>query len=419
MMRASLLVLVGLSTSLFACGVASDEETDTVDSDVTVTRDKRDLAVAAAKVWSAAEFAKLATKDVARGPEFEGAPLPGSEVVCKFVEPQERGELGGKSPKFNCGPCELTAADIAAGKKPCTVSEVTKVKYSGRGRPLSNADAATRARWAAEDAKVNGEVFAEVAGTRLLWALGFNADGVYPVKVTCYGCPEVNPWDAYSNPGSTSAGGRRGDWRWEYSSVEIKAPGKKMETTPDQGFDFRTDAPRIDPAKGGASRDEVDAWKLMAVLLHNGDNKAANQRLYCAKGKLADDGTCSAPLAMMQDVGVSFGSAGFLGFGYKKADFGAWRGQPVWESLGRCQGHLTSQHFSDPVVSESGRAFASSLLDPGALTDEKLTAIFAVSRIAERGQKIRVNGAERPVTVADWVDAFKAKRAELARACGQ
>ncbi len=31
----------------------------------------------------------------------------------------------------------------------------------------------------------NGEVYAEVAASRLLWALGFQADVMYPTKVTC------------------------------------------------------------------------------------------------------------------------------------------------------------------------------------------------------------------------------------------
>ena len=35
----------------------------------------------------------------------------------------------------------------------------------------------------------NGEVYAEVAASRLLWALGFQADVMYPSRVTCRGCP--------------------------------------------------------------------------------------------------------------------------------------------------------------------------------------------------------------------------------------
>ena len=39
--------------------------------------------------------------------------------------------------------------------------------------------------------RTNGEVYAEVAATRLLWALGFGADPMYPVRVSCRGCPAI------------------------------------------------------------------------------------------------------------------------------------------------------------------------------------------------------------------------------------
>jgi hypothetical protein len=214
----------------------------------------------------------------------------------------------------------------------------------------------------------------------------------------------------------TSAGGRRGDYRWEYGAVEAKIPGKKMEVSADSGFDWKVDAPKIDPRKGGSTKEQIDAWKLLAVLMHHGDNKAANQRLFCAKGKLAEDGTCTEAHAMIQDIGASFGSAAFIGLGYKKAELGPWEDQPIWKNLRSCQGNLTSQHqLEHPVVSDAGRAFLAKLLDKNVLTDEKVKTIFAVSRIAERGQKI----GDRLVTVDDWVNVFNAKRAEIARNCGQ
>ena len=35
----------------------------------------------------------------------------------------------------------------------------------------------------------NNEIYAEVASTRLMWALGFYADSWFPVFVTCNNCP--------------------------------------------------------------------------------------------------------------------------------------------------------------------------------------------------------------------------------------
>jgi hypothetical protein len=73
-------------------------------------------------------------------------------VSCDYVERRRRGRL----PKFTC--------EVAPGDN-------VKVKF-GSG---------------------NGEVYAEVAATRLLWALGFGADRMYPVRVLCRGCP-IRRW---------------------------------------------------------------------------------------------------------------------------------------------------------------------------------------------------------------------------------
>jgi hypothetical protein len=401
---------------------ASDTEEEQGDSDesaVQIAADKREQAVAKADVWDEAEFAKLATKNLARGQEFANAPIPGEEIVCKFVEPTEKGEFGGKTEKFKCGPCELTPAEISAGKKPCNITKKLKVKYSGIGRDAKVTDPAAIAREKAEDVTMNPEVFAEPVGTRLMWSLGFYADGIYPVKVTCYGCPE-KPWDTYSKFPS-QAGGARADRRFHYGAIEIKMPGEKIETTADQGFDFGKESGKIDPAKGGSPREQVEAWKLLAAFMHHGDSKAANQRLVCPKDALAADGTCSAPRAMIQDIGAGFGSEGkFLGLGYKKAALNAWIKQPIWKDLSKCQANLSTIYsLENPVVTEAGRAFLARLLDPSQLTDAKLTEIFTVARIAEQGEMITdSSGRERLVTVADWVYVFNQKRAEVAKPCG-
>ena len=69
-------------------------------------------------------------------------------MVCDYVEKK----MTGHSPKFTC----VIAPD-----------DEVKLKF---GRD-------------------NGEVYGEVAATRLLWALGFGADTMYPVKVLCRKCP--------------------------------------------------------------------------------------------------------------------------------------------------------------------------------------------------------------------------------------
>ena len=78
---------------------------------------------------------------------------PGQEVTCDYVYDED---LPGTSRKFNCA---------------ITKDDVVKVRYG----------------------EENGKVEGEVIATRLLWALGFGADGVYPVKVQCRGC-SADPW---------------------------------------------------------------------------------------------------------------------------------------------------------------------------------------------------------------------------------
>ncbi len=363
--------------------------------------------------------------------------MPGDEIVCKFRPPKSDADKpGGKSPKFVCGPCQLDAREIAAGKKPCTVQRDIKVKYSGKGRPLGERNPQTLATWAREDAQVNGEVFAEVVGTRLLWALGFFADGVYPTKVICYDCPE-DPWQVYRVfPRATND--PPADRRWEFGAVEIKIPGTKIEYADQSGFDWEDDSLRIvgraDPAaEGPATPEEVDAWRLLASFMVHTDNKAANQRLFCAQGKRNADGTCAEPRAMIQDIGLSFGTNGMIPrVGFLKGVLGQWEVWDLWKTpqdrardgnaalgSGQCQARLTpivssSRHsLVDPVVSEGGRKLLAELMSPTVLTDEMLTKIFAVSRIAERAET--KNG--RLVTVADWVRAFDERRAEILRGC--
>jgi hypothetical protein len=439
-MRARSKALVATFGALLVagCAIASDDEQGSTDSAVVVPKDVRDRAARAASVWSEDEWRKLPEKDLRRGQPFEGAPMPGEEIVCKFKELESLDDKpNGQTPKFLCGPCELTPAELAAGKKPCTVKEQIKVKYSGKGRPLGETNAATLATWAKEDAQVNGEVFSEVIGTRLMWALGFYADGVYPAKVTCYGCPE-NPWGVYRSFPRNN-GDARADRRFEFGAVEIKIPGKKIESHPDSGFDWREDAPRIVPRaagsrEGAATHAEVNAWTLLAAFMVHGDNKAENQRLFCAPGKLRDDGSCDAPRAMIQDIGLAFGVEGlWFGLGFDKASYNGWKEWPLWKrradrerdgdpplANGQCQARLqppthgrTEKPLRHPIISREGREHLARLMDPAVLTDEMLATIFTVSRVTERGETTH----GRPVTVADWVRIFNERRAEVIHGC--
>src|SRR4029453_14333340 len=161
------------------------------------------------------------------GPRRAGRP-PGGDAVapealvrCDYVRPAT-GPMPGHTPKFLCR----------------------------RGRDV------LKVKWGAE----NGEVFAEVAATRLFWVLGFPADEMYPVRVECRGCPE-DPWQGGEyEPASTR--------QFAPAVVERLFPGETIEEYEDQGWTWG-ELKDFDVSAGGASRAEVDALKLLAAFVQH------------------------------------------------------------------------------------------------------------------------------------------------------
>ncbi len=93
-----------------------------------------------ANVWRSINTSSL---NMISGPVLPASQRIPAAVTCTFVFPDK--PLTGMTPKFQC--------DL--GK-----DDVVKVKYGEK----------------------NGEVYAEVAASRLLWALGFQADVMYPTQ---------------------------------------------------------------------------------------------------------------------------------------------------------------------------------------------------------------------------------------------
>ena len=88
--------------------------------------------------------------------------------------------------------------------------------------------------------------------------------------------------------------------------VEQRFEGRKIEAVEDQGWAWY-ELDKIDPARGGSPRAEVDALRLLAVFLAHWDNKAENQRLVCLPSGDGPDQQCTQAFAIMQDLGGSFG----------------------------------------------------------------------------------------------------------------
>lgn len=196
------------------------------------------------------------------------------------------------------------------------------------------------------------ELKAEVAATDLLSALGFGADDVFMARrVRCYGCPR---WPYQSRQIAerlhfTNLLERHLDYdRYvDFESVSIERRDgqlRSLEFGPEEGWAFY-ELSKIDPALGGASREEIDALRLIAIFLAHWDNKITNQRLAC-------ESDCEHPLAMLQDLGSTFGP--------KKVALGTWRDAPIWAHAATCTVSMKDMPygggtFADVRISEGGR----------------------------------------------------------------
>lgn len=328
---------------------------------------RREAALRAARVWHPPPV-PVAEADLAANPAGPGGYQPSDDVACRYVPHK----WSGTTPKFHCV--------TAQGRE-------IKVKYGA-----------------------NPELHAEVAATRLLSALGFGADRMYVVRsVACTGCPAF-PYVSARCEAATGLAGPCGaappaDRVVTVRPAVIEEPlqGTAIEAGDDSGWAwFELD--RIDPAAGGASRAEVDALRLMAVLLAHWDNKPANQRLLCPEGQARADGRCAAPLAMIQDAGATFGPL--------KLDLQNWRRAPVWAEGAACTASMASlpyrgATFAPHPITEEGRLLLAGLLHQ--LSDRQLTDLFTTSRVVSYDHP----DAEGRDAKA-WVAAFREKVLEIA-----
>ncbi|HXH24002.1 MAG TPA: hypothetical protein VNI78_02060 [Vicinamibacterales bacterium] len=318
-------------------------------------------AIARAQVWRPTDVARM---DIRTGPDGPGAFPYLATVQCDYADK----ELGGGSPKFACR---------------VPPDDEVKVKFGG----------------------ANGEVYAEVAATRLLWALGFGADRMYPVRIVCRGCPKQLAGIA-----------RRDGETYLFDPAVIERKMEGAEFPGKEGWAWR-ELDLVDEQAGGAPRAHRDALKLLAVMIQHTDSKPEQQRLACLgeDGKRKSEITCERPFMLLHDVGVTFGRASRSNANRTSSmNLAAWSRTPVWKpGTDACIGNLPKSNtgtLENPVVSEEGRRFLADLLLQ--LTNRQLYDLFTVSRVT-----LRVRSAEDVrsgfPTVDEWVRAFKDKRDQI------
>jgi hypothetical protein len=331
------IVVIVLAVACSACtSAAADTAGDSSGSQSPEIR-MRDEALAAARVWSKPPI-PVAQFDFTANPPRGFA--PSDEVSCRFTVQK----LSGRTPKFHC--------QLPDGR-------IVKVKYG----------------------RQNAELQAEVAGTRLLRALGFPSDDMFVVRaVQCAGCPRF-PFQSLTcrerlNLDLLCFGGRVDDDRvrtFTPAVIERRLDATTIEALDGQGWSWY-ELDRIDPTRGGSSRAEVDALRLMAVFLAHWDNKGPNQRLACPQGRGLAGGGCAAPLAMIQDLGATFGPV--------RVDLLNWRASPVWRDRATCAVTMEALPYSGATfeerrISEAGRRMILELLEQ--LSARQLEDLFTAA----------------------------------------
>ena len=314
--------------------------------------------IARAQVWVPTD---VATMDIKAGPKRADAFPFRATIACDYLPKQ----LSGASPKFACRVSD---------------EDELKVKFGG----------------------TNAEVYAEVAATRLLWALGFGADPMYPVRVICRRCPATLAGMARDN----------NEWVFDPATVERKLPGREFPG--EEGWAWN-ELETVNPEVGGAPKAHRDALKLLAVFLQHTDTKAQQQRLLCLDDAADGSKECRQPLMMLNDVGLTFGRANTFNLNEKAMNLAEWSTTPIWKGETGCVGNLPKSFtgtLENPVIGEDGRQFLATLL--GKLTDTQIRDLFETARATLR-LRDPLKAKSGFTTTDEWVIAFKDKREQIAQ----
>lgn len=333
-----------------SCGFSS---TAAADSPATA---RRLDALRRARVWLPPTV-PIEQADLRANPAIGPDLVADRDLSCRF----DVAVVGGLTPKFPC--------TTAAG-------EHVKVRYGAS----------------------NPEIPAELAASRLLSALGFPTDPVYSVRsVECQGCPSMPFFSLrcfrtlHSERACMPFRDQAARQRFAPVLVERRFDGRAIESPEAEGWSWH-ELDVIDHARG-ASRAEVDTLRLMAVLLAHWDNKDENQRLVCPAGAERGDGGCDRPLAMIADLGGSFGPL--------KVNLGRWASVPMWVDSRACDVSMETLPYAGGTfprhrITEGGRRLAADLLSR--LSSRQLQDLF---------------GAAGFDNVPSWVEAFRDKVAQI------
>ena len=314
--------------------------------------------IAQAILWEPQNIAALTAGRIRQG---EPTSLqPDQEVLCTYIYKTHE-ELGGTSPKFEC-----------QGQN----GETYRIKYGVRAHTT-------------------------VAASRLLWALGFGAAISTPVKVICASCPPA-PWN---KPQPI-----QGEATFKEAVVQKLKDGKEITILgkAEVGWSWKKDLPLVSDDAGGATRAQVDALKLIVVLVQQGDSKAAQQKLICRPEDYDPNrDICRKPYMYVYDLGSTFGSDGLS---VHPLNFEKWKHKSVFTGQASCIGNLRQDvgngrdGLTFPKISEDGRLFLADLLSQFISDRSRVVAMFEVAHMEM---------ADHRHSAEDWADVFTSKAREI------
>ena len=394
-----------VATALVVLGITWAAADEPAVSAILTSSRSRAAYLAHATMWK--DPGRLSPDEILAGPS-DVFPYSATEALdgisCTFAEPGQK--LGGRSAKFLCRTSD---------------GRTLRPKY-----------------WDSERHAGNREVFAIVAATRLMWALGFEVLHALPINLRCHECP--------GNP-MTGEGARA--TREYVAAISVYPPsGPRIlsRDDPDQGWSWREldDAIKALPSGPERTRQRMhfDALTLLGVLMQHGDRKPEQQVLYCdepvdmaagerttskARGAPAifverpGSSACPGSAVAIVDVGATFGGAGHTSSNETaKMDLDAWRNKTVFQEgvNGACRARLTVSLAAgrdgegNPEISEDGRRFLLEQLER--LTPAHVRAIFTAARV-DRLSRARTasSGGGGSAAIDEWVAAFADKLRQI------
>jgi hypothetical protein len=224
--------------------------------------------------------------------------------------------------------------------------------------------------------KRNGEIYGEFLSSRFSKALGFFADDEWVADVSCPDCEKslTTKFQGIPFSGTQSAAG-----------IELGL-GKGLDTDCNGKDSAPLESGIAQAEHGGASRAEVDAFKLWLAFIDHGDTKSDNHKFACLKTSQADGSLqCSQVVFYVSDMGSTFG---FSSASEGKARLDKWKGKdPIRIDGGRC--NSTAKSIGNSHVTEAGRSLLATqlqLLLDAERANGTITKVFQASRNSERDQ---------------------------------